>query len=103
MEALLNQGVFQAIVVASFVTFFRAELAKIIRAGWGYINRVYPVGSKVELFNPASGHYEDHVVEVIKYKFSLSGKKRGVTILHPEGKAEKLSILAWLDMRKRPA
>lgn len=103
MEALLRDGVFQAIMVASFVTFFRQELAKLIKAGWGYINRVYPVGSRAELFNVATGHYEGNVVKVIKYKFSLSGKKRGVTVMHPDGKPEKLGILAWLGMRKRSA
>ena len=103
MEAFLNDGIFQAIMVASFVTFFRQELAKIIRAGWGYINRVYPVNSKAELFNVATGLYDGNIVTVIKYTFSLRGKDRGVTILHLDGKPEKLGILEWLNMRKRPA
>lgn len=100
---LFNDGIFQAILLASFVTFFRQELAKIIKSGWGYINRAYPVGSRADLFNDSKGRYEGYIVTVIKYHFSLSSKKGGVTIMHPDKKPEKVKILDWLDMRKRPA
>lgn len=61
-----------------------------------------------QVYNSATGQWND--VLIVRYGFALNKNKRGVFVLHPvDGKlgsgkewaAERISLLAWADMRKR--
>ena len=88
-------------VVSVLLGIFKSELGKIFTALGVYLRREFMPGDKVFIMSGATGEWGQ--VTIYKYKFALSANKRGVYITHADGGGERISLLSWALMRKRPS
>ena len=88
-------------VVSVLLGFFKAELGKIFTALGVYLRREFMPGDQVFVLNGATGCWG--MITIDKYRFSLIATKRGVYVIHSDGGLERVSLLAWAGIRKRPA
>ena len=82
-----------------FIAIFKTELGSIWKAWRISALKEFDVGKPVQILNGATGQWGD--IEIIKYQFHISAKKRGVRIRYPDGAIETISLLSWATMRKR--
>ena len=88
-------------VISVLLGIFKSELGKIFTALGVYLRREFVPGDQVLVLNGATGAWG--VVTISQYRFSLSSTKRGVYVIHTDGGNERISLLAWAGIRKRPA
>ena len=89
------------VVVAPIVVgFFKKEIGTLFTATVVYLRREFNKGDVVRLHNPATGGWGD--VVITDYKFHISGSKRGVYVRHADGGIERIPLVVWGGMRKRP-
>jgi len=104
MENIMNNWIIGVIILPVVVGLFKAEIGKILTAWNVYRLRAFDTdgnpatSDKVQLLNGATGQWGD---AWIKYRFSLSARKRGVYITYPDGGKEKVTLLTWATWRKR--
>ena len=82
------------------IGFFKKEIGTIFNATVVYLRREFDAGDRVRLHNPATGGWGD--VLIIDYKFRLSNAVRGVYVRHDDGGIERIPLVTWGQMRKRP-
>ena len=88
-------------VISVLLGIFKSELGKIFTALGVYLRREFVPGDQVLVLNGATGTWG--IVTIRQYQFSLNAMKRGVYIAHKDGGLERVSLLAWAGIRKRPA
>ena len=88
-------------VVSVLLGIFKSELGKIFTALGVYLRREFMPGDQVFVLNGATGAWG--VVTIRQYRFSLSSTKRGVYVVHTDGGNERIPLLAWAGIRKRPS
>ena len=104
MDALMNNWIVAAIILPVLINIFKAEIGGLFTAWNVYRLRAFDAdgnpatSDRVQILCRATGEWVD---ATIKYKFSLSTKKRGVYLRYPDGGREKIGLIAWANLRKR--
>ena len=96
----MQDWMWAVIVMPIVIGFFKNEIGTIFTAMVVYLRREFSPGDTVRMHNPATGGWGD--VLIVDYKFRFSSATRGVYVRHDDGGVERIPLVTWGQMRKRP-